>query len=165
MHTVCYPYGITEMTEGFPSRLNAFFIRWYFLFWRWRGRGRETTPPRASPGNGEAPPLNTPGPRHAATAPSQLMHQRRGTTEGPNCLATSSQVPLMNPVALGILLQVQCVGWSAQSARGAVGLPLDPPMPPAPGPGLERIRPTPRISIGKVRSAPIPSLCCTAFLQ
>ena len=118
-----------------------------------------------APVNAEVPP----GPRHAATAPSQRMRRRRRTTEGANCLATSSQVPLMNPVALGILLQVQCVGWSAQSARGAAGLPLDPPMPPAtppaPGPGLERIRPTPHISIAKVRSAPIPSLCCTAFLQ
>ena len=34
-----------------------------------------------APGNAEVPP----GPRHAATAPSQLMRQRRGTTEGPNC--------------------------------------------------------------------------------
>ena len=68
-----------------------------------------------------------PGPRHAATAPSQRMRRRRRTTEGANCLATSSQVPLMNPVALGILLQVQCAGWPVQSVCKRCGRPATGP--------------------------------------
>ena len=37
------------------------------------------------------------------------MRQRRGTTEGPNCLATSSQVPPMDPVVVVVVVAVVVV--------------------------------------------------------
>ena len=115
MHTVCYPYGITEMTEGFPSRLNIFS----FLAlagegardnapsgfpWQWRGPSVEHTGPTACCHRAE--PANAPKTEdyRRSQLPSYL---KSGPSNEPGCAGDTSAGAVRGVVGAVCLQEVR----------------------------------------------------------